>query len=374
MRVKIIGAGISGLTTGIALKQKGFKVQIFEQAEQFKPVGAGIFLANNAMQIYERLGLKSAIEEAGVPIHSLKITESNLSPLSVIDLTYFEKKFGVSNIAIHRGALMKILVQQFDKEEILLNKQLADIDFKENNQLHFQDNSTATGELIIGADGINSNVRKAIFANTKIRKAGQICWRGVCEFSLPEKFKFELNEAWGSGNRFGFGEISPNQVYWFALTNFNEEALHFSKKQITSIFKNYHPLVQDLIKATAPNKIHTDQISDLETIKNWHFKNVCLIGDAAHSTTPNMGQGACQAIEDAYFLAEFLEKENNQNAFQHFQKFRKKKADMIVKNSWMIGKMAHWENPLAVSFRNFLMKMTPDYLGRKQSEGVFEIF
>lgn len=102
MNIDIIGAGIGGLTTAIALEQKGINTRIFEQAEQIKPIGAGIILANNAMQVYEKLGLRKEIEENGNPISSMNITKSNLNPLSRIDLTYFEQKYKTKNIAIHR--------------------------------------------------------------------------------------------------------------------------------------------------------------------------------------------------------------------------------------------------------------------------------
>ena len=97
MNIDIIGAGIGGLTTAIALEQKGINTTIFEQAKKIKPVGAGIILANNAMQVYEKLGLKKIIEENGNPIYSMNITKSNLRPLSKIDLTYFQEKHNTNS-------------------------------------------------------------------------------------------------------------------------------------------------------------------------------------------------------------------------------------------------------------------------------------
>ena len=109
MTIDIIGAGIGGLSTAIALEQKGIEAKLFEQAERLEPVGAGILLANNAMQVYEKLGLRKKIEAGGHTVSSLNITDAQLRPISKLDLSYFEKKFGVRSIAIHRGVLQELL-------------------------------------------------------------------------------------------------------------------------------------------------------------------------------------------------------------------------------------------------------------------------
>lgn len=120
-------------------------------------------------------------------------------------------------------------------------------------------------------------------------------------------------------------------------------------------------------------QINTAEMTDLEPISNWSKDKVCLMGDAAHATTPNMGQGACQAIEDAYVLAACLEKDEPNEAFAVFQKLRLKKAHQVVKTSWMIGKMAHIENPVLRGLRNQMMRMTPTSVSRKQSGQIFEL-
>ncbi|MBL6447664.1 FAD-dependent monooxygenase [Fulvivirga sp. 29W222] len=374
MTVNIIGAGIGGLTTAVALQRKGIKVQVFEQAAELKPVGAGIILANNAMQVYEKLGLKPQIENHGNPISSMKITAPSLSPLSCVDLKYFETKYNCQNIAIHRGALQQILIEALEPNTLKLGYKLAGIEASDKESLlKFENSKEISSQVTLGADGLSSTVRKNLFPNTKIRSASQVCWRGVVDISLPPKFQNELNEAWGKGERFGFVQIQSNKVYWYALKSFKTNPSEHSVEKLSHYFSVYNDIIRNIIESTPTKNIHTATIDDLKPIKTWFKGNICLIGDAAHATTPNMGQGACQAIEDARVLSECLSKYGVIKAFEEYQKLRLPKAHQVVNTSWQIGKMAHWKNPMATKLRDQLIKMTPRNISRKQSEQIFKL-
>jgi 2-polyprenyl-6-methoxyphenol hydroxylase-like FAD-dependent oxidoreductase len=374
MNIDIIGAGIGGLTTAIALEQKGIKTTIFEQAEQIKPVGAGIILANNAMQVYEKLGLRKVIEEHGMIVSSMNITKPNLKPLSTIELSYFEKKYNTKNIAIHRGVLQEILMNHLKSPELKLNHKLSSL--LANNkgyELNFENGKQFQTSMVVGADGLHSAVRTKVFPNNQLRNANQICWRGVTEYNLPIQFKHELNEAWGKSERFGFVQIAENKVYWYALKSFKSDKNEFSVNNIEHYFSDFHTVIKDLIQATPKEEIYTAEIIDLKPTHIWHNDYACLIGDAAHATTPNMGQGACQAIEDAYNLAACLHKHGNSKAFSEYQKLRLPKAHQIVKASWQVGKIAHLNNPLLIGLRNQILRFTPDFVSRKQNEQIFKL-
>lgn len=374
MDIDIIGAGIGGLTTAIALEQKGIKTRIFEQAEQIKPVGAGIILANNAMQVYEKLGLRKIIEQNGNPISSMNITKSNLKPLSKIDLSYFEQKHNTKNIAIHRGTLQQILINKLKSTKIHLNHKLTSIVKNTNGHyLKFENGEQIQSLTIIGADGLNSIVRRNLFPKNSIRNANQICWRGITEYKLPIKFKSELNEAWGKSERFGFVQIAENKIYWYALKSFKKNKNEFSVNDIEKYFAEYNSVIKDLINSTKKEQINTAEISDLKPTNIWYKKNVCLIGDSAHATTPNMGQGACQAIEDAFVLSECLAKYEIIQAFAEYQKLRLPKAHQVVKASWLVGKMAHLSNPILIGLRNQIFRLTPSSVNRKQNEQIFQL-
>ncbi|MFZ4928094.1 FAD-dependent monooxygenase [Chryseobacterium sp. Mn2064] len=367
--ITIIGAGIGGLVTALTLKQQGYPVHIYEGATEIKPVGAGIIMANNAMQVFKSLGLHQQVENAGNRISAMKITDSDLKALSVVDLKTFEKRYGVCNIAIHRGALQKLLVEALGNEHISLSKRLVRIEKEDDYHLYFEDGSVNKARWLIGADGIHSVVRKQLFPMSTFRDAKQICWRGISEMDLPIEYHHELNEAWGKGKRFGFVKISPNKVYWYALVNESAKEEDFTKS-----FSEFHPDIQSIVSQCRESAIFTSNIADLKPIDCWQREQVCLVGDAAHATTPNLGQGACQAIEDAYVLGKLLSKEQNiQTAFQQYEAIRKPKALQVVNSSRIVGRLAHIDNRLGVWLRNNLMKNIPASANRKQLETIFKL-
>jgi len=294
MKITIIGAGIGGLTTAIALKQKGFEVEIFENSAKFKKAGSGINLAINAMQIYKDLGVYDDILQNGNYTNSMNALTKKLKVLTSANFLKFERKYNAKTVAIHRATLHEILVNHIGNTKIHLNKKLTHLTQKNGIvNLTFEDGTNHHAEIVIGTDGIHSNVRKSIFKDTKLRDAKQVCWRGISNAKIGKKYKEELNEIWGKGNRFGFVHITENDIYWFALINKNE----FKSKDtdLLKVFSDYPKMVKNIISNTTPENILCNEIWDLKPIANWHKGNVCLLGDAAHATTPNMGQGACQA-------------------------------------------------------------------------------
>ncbi|HHD78657.1 MAG TPA: FAD-binding protein, partial [Epsilonproteobacteria bacterium] len=372
--IDIIGAGIAGLTTAIALRQKGFEVRIFEQTEELKHVGAGIILANNAMQIYENLGCRKAIEAKGNTVSSMCITQEKLDVISCMNLKYFESLYHVKTIAIHRGDLQDILRDMLKDVKIYFGYKLTNIKSHGiKTILVFENGISEESAMLIGADGLHSNVRQHLFPTSSLRYAKQVCWRGVAKFDLPLNYEGVLYEAWGNSARFGFVQISKSEVYWYALKSFENTIDEFSVNKIDKYFSDFHPIVDEIFSSTDKNTIHSSEIIDLNPMYTWHHDTICLLGDAAHAMTPNMGQGACQAIEDAYVLADCISQYSTQQAFAEYQKLRHAKVTKIVKTSWMVGKISHIQNTLGIKVRNFILSHTPSSLSRKQSKEIFDI-
>ncbi|MEM6264538.1 MAG: FAD-dependent monooxygenase [Bacteroidota bacterium] len=371
MHIDIIGAGIGGLTTAIALKQQGFSVHVFERAKEVKPVGAGIILGSNAMQVYQSLGIAAQLVEVGNPLDSMNVTREDLALLSQVDLLPFKHKYGVPNLAIHRAALLNILLGKIEPHELSLGKQVKRVTSDTSTSVHFTDGSTHMSDVLIAADGIHSQVRNGLFPKVHTRDAGQWCWRGVLNHQLPNRYRQELNEAWGPTGRVGCVQINLQQVYWYALTDVMGKAPPLDWK---SGFNSFHPVLREILHLTPQESIHFSHLIDIAPMNHWFKGNVCLVGDAAHATTPNLGQGAGQAIEDAYVLASCMSNQRSvEAAFQNFQQIRIPKAHQVTNTSWQIGKMAHWQHPVAVWVRNTLMKLSPQQLSQRQAAQIYQL-
>lgn len=369
--INIIGAGIAGLTLAAHLEKKELPYEVYEQTPSFKTVGAGILLANNAMQVFQQLGIAEQLIQKGKKISQLNIVDEKLRRLSGVSLTNFEKQYGISNIAIHRADLQQVLLDSISTDRIHLDHRLDNLT---DTHLKFKSKSPKDYSVVIGADGINSTVRKFLFGDIPIDYAGQICWRGVVNYQLPDKYQFQFNESWGVGARFGFAQINTDQVYWFALCNYKTSVSEWDDKNWRESFSNFNPLVSELLYATNNKEIHMAPMSQLSPLKMWYAGSVCLIGDACHAMTPNMGQGAGQGIEDAYALSHCLQTQKTiEDCFAQYQILRFQKAKSITNNSWKIGKIAQLESSISRKIRNFVLRSTPSSIAQNQTAKIIQL-
>lgn len=380
MKATIIGAGIGGLTAAIALQKAGIDYEIFEAAPELKPVGAGIVMASNAMQVFQRLGIDEKIMGQGLELVNAYGVDQNFKVISGLSIK--EKvtpRYGIGSYAFHRARLQQALLNELDQSKIHLDKKLSSLKQSDREvNLEFEDGTSIPAELVIGADGIKSEVRKSIFGDVPLRYTGQTCWRGMTKFELPDKFKNNSYEMWGKkkGLRFGFVPTAPDEVYYFTTfyTKAGQKDGTGVKEKIRNIYKVFGELPTKIIESTSEENIIRSDINDFVPIKKWWEGRVVLLGDAAHATTPNLGQGGCQAVEDAYVLAQTLStKSTLEESFREFQNIRYAKAFHVVNMSWKFGAMTNIGNPILRSLRNGAMRLMPESTAIKQLDKILKL-
>jgi 2-polyprenyl-6-methoxyphenol hydroxylase-like FAD-dependent oxidoreductase len=376
MRGMIIGSGVGGLTTAMAMQQRGMAIKVYTEKETVTSGNAGIVLAVNAMRLLDKMQLADEIYLRGNELKGMHITNEALTPISGNVISHFSEKYHYTNVAVHPAVLYQILLQHIKDEVLETRKQCVRITERSRETIaEFADGMSAYGDYIIAADGIHSIVRKQLFPEATVRDVKQICWGGIIAFDLPLKYRHYAIEAWGRGKRFGFVPLDKDNVYWYALINKHGNGFEFRadlKKELDHQFREFAPLVRQLMLDTPKTDILRDDLLDMKPLKRWYAGRICLLGDAAHAVTPNIGQGVSQAIEDAWMMASLMDQYKNPvYVFPLFQRSRKVKTDYVAKLSYRIGQMAHYENRLLVGMRNQMMKSMPKVFTKKQFDKIF---
>lgn len=358
MKVIIVGAGIGGLTTAIALQQVGITNEIYERTAQITKVGAGLTLWQNALTVFDVLGLGDTLRAHGAAKMSAAIRDWRGKVLVGADSPY-------EMTVIHRAELQDMLLEAYDGS-VHLNSPAIGYKTSENTaRLRLEDGSSVEADLVIACDGIHSPIRQQMHPNSAPYYAGYTAWRGVLDFPHADVANM-WGETWGKRQRFGITPLSNERVYWFATTNTPAEQKNTADENKTILLKrfaNWHNPIANLLQATDAEAILHNDIYQIAPLAHWEDKCIVLSGDAAHAMTPNMGQGACQAIEDSYVLAQCLKRERNIDAaLQNYQRIRRPRANMVMQQSERIGQVGQLDNPAAVWFRDTVARLTPSSL------------
>lgn len=380
MKFIISGGGICGLTMAIVLEQHGHQVEVFEAAPEIKAIGAGLVLSTNAIKALKYIGIDEAVLAKANLLDNFDITLAKGEKLLKTDAVKLRSKYGaIGNATIHRAELHAVLLGLLkDKVGFNTGKRGQEIlQDKEGITLTFKDGTNAKGDFLIACDGINSPIRQQLLPKSVARYAGYTCWRSVIKHDGQFDTK-NATETWGKNGRFGVVPLTDNRIYWFACLNTpiarDPKMKAFQVADLKACFKDYHHPIPQLLDLTANNDLLWNDIEDIKPIKKFAFDRILLAGDAAHATTPNMGQGACQAIEDAAVLASCLKQnESIKAAFQSFEQRRIPRTTKIVNTSWTFGKLAQTTNPILTTLRNFMLKLTPQSVNEKQMDFLFDV-
>lgn len=365
-RVIVVGGGIGGLAAAIALRRAGLAVEVYERAPRIEEVGAGLTVQPNAVLALRALGLDTAVVEAGRTVAGARVLRADGRVLSDVDTAAAYRETGAPAAGIHRGTLQRLLLQALGDDPPRCGR--TAVSFEEDAgsvTVHFAEGGSATGVLLVGADGLRSAVRAQVLADGDPVYAGYTAWRGVAPETAATRVAGS-SESWGRGRRFGILPIDGARVYWYATLNTPAGGRDASREALRALFAGWHAPVEALIEATPETAILRNDIFDRPPSPRWGQGRVTLLGDAAHPMAPNLGQGACQAIEDAVVLGHCLRGAADPAALRRYEDVRRPRANAVVTAARRIGALGQWENGAARAVRDALFRATPAAITRRQ--------
>lgn len=355
MRVLIAGAGIGGLTAALCCLHFGHQVTVFEKASEFSEIGAGIQLPPNAMQVFKTLGIDSIISQRAFRPEALqaRMGQSGRIIFNVpLDNASLER-WGASYLHVHRAAYVKALkTALLEKSPEALNLGACVTDYFRHDEgitLKLSDGHVVAGDVLIGADGIKSNIREKMLGADKAVFTGNIAWRAVIPTKiLGENIPDPTACVWmGRGRhavtyRLGHGEL-VNFVGVVETDKWSEESWteKGELKEALKDFAGWHPLVLSLLEVAPPDQLYRWALFDRAPLSCWTDGCAALLGDAAHPMLPFMAQGAAMAVEDAWVIARELSKEGRSveaslKAYQDFRLLRTQKAQFVSRDNMKI--------------------------------------
>ncbi len=372
MKIAIVGGGIGGLTTALALRQFGFESEVFEQAPELLEVGAAIAMWPNALRVLQRLGIADqVIENAGV-IEQVRWINCDGKSLNRARLPIKD----VPAVALHRADLQRVLLHALPGTSIHLGHDFVAYERHVNGiRVNFANQASFDCDALIGADGLHSQVREQMVDARGPLYRGYTVWRGISS-CVPEELETATAiEIHGRGQRFGIGPVGHGRMGWWASANEGDDCEEPDSEQqkLLQLFAGWWAPVRRLIETTPAASILRNKAYDREPTRSWGVGRITLLGDAIHPTTPNLGQGGCMAIEDAAVLTRCLAKTNElAHAFRAYERVRHARTAAIANASRLYGAVGQWESRVGVWSRGVMLSLIPDAVTRQVLRLVFD--
>ncbi|MBA3652600.1 MAG: FAD-dependent monooxygenase [Actinobacteria bacterium] len=364
--ILIAGGGIGGLCAAIGLQAKGRQVVVLERREELREVGAGLTLFPNALAALDRLGVGAAVRALSVPVGDGGVRSPSGRWLLRQSADRVTASLGEPVVCVHRAELLSVLAKAADRSDVRLGAEVAA--YRQDDRgvtVETSDGETLEGGALVGADGVHSVVARTMHPGMSSAYTGCTAWRAITDLPSSLASGHLGFETWGVGGAFGIVPVGEQRVYWFATANRPEaeRAVGREYDEVLRRFGAWHEPIGAVLEATDPTGIIRQDMYDRAPLSSWTAGRVCVLGDAAHPMRPNLGQGACQAIEDSVALSDCVGTFDNViDALRAYEQRRRRSANRVAALSRSAGRVVQLRRPLACHIRNTALRMIPSSL------------
>jgi 2-polyprenyl-6-methoxyphenol hydroxylase-like FAD-dependent oxidoreductase len=354
MRAIIVGGGIGGLAAAVAFHHRGWQVEVLERAREFTETGAALTIQPNGLRALDALGLGDRLRAAGPADPPAGVRARSGRWLVRNDVDDLKRRFG-SWVTVHRADLVDLLRAAVPEQALVPGTTVHHVR-SDGTVVH--SGGVSTADLVVGADGLHSVTRRSSWPDVPgPRYVGYTAWRLVA----PSQPVDASVETWGRGERFGLVPMSDGRVYCYLMAN-APAGSRVGLDELRARFAHWHAPIPALLASASPDAVLQHDIYELPALGSYVSGRVAVLGDAAHAMTPNLGQGACQALEDAVTLAAAVDAAGVREGLAAYDRLRRPRTQMIVRRSRQVGAPAHWTSAALTALRDRAIPLLPGSL------------
>ncbi|MDO4263307.1 MAG: FAD-dependent monooxygenase [Deinococcus sp.] len=369
--IVIVGAGVSGLALAGALALQGVSCKVYEASEQLWSLGGGLIIPPNSVRVLERLGLDTVLKVRGVELGDMRIYDVSGRLLYARSQGEVAQQHGSPLLGLAREDLHRVLAEHLPAGTVQTGYRLTGLDNHFHEAVaHFQNGQRVRADLLVAADGRTSQVRTLLYPETRLVPTGDVAYRGITSQRPAGDLAQAFSEFWGPGKRFTCFQMGGGLTYWHAPVRQGTQAPPLDKAGLLDAMREFPAAVLELIATTDESRITALPLQDISPLPEWWNRRTVLIGDAAHATSPNLGQGAAQALEDAEALAaHLLRAPDRLSALEGYQQQREGTANAATATARAFGELGRARGVLRLA-RNLALSINPE-LARRRIEAFY---